>query len=91
VKESLASMDAKAKLDACKEIDDKRADGDDGESVLLDMTKRVNAIPDLSKPLPHTRASIHPRELPAEFQDAAFVQKVVSIYACDFKAFGYEP
>lgn len=55
--------------------------GGEGEEFL---------IPNLGKPLPHTRASLHPRELPDEFKDPSFVAKVVKIYGSDFDAFGYE-
>jgi len=57
--------------------------------TLKVVTSSGQCMPDMTGPLPHTRASIHPRELPIEFTDPTFVSKVVSVYGCDFEAFGY--
>ena len=39
--------------------------------------------------LPHKRASLHSRDLPECFQDPGFVKAVLTVYQCDFDAFGY--
>lgn len=58
-------------------------------TVAVGMDGPTNRSRQTWPSLPHKRASLHSRDLPECFQDPRFVKAVLTVYQCDFDAFGY--
>lgn len=81
------------RLDAVRitdsEVIDTRCPVDFDSSVAVKVDGPANRSRQTWPSLPHKRASLHSRELPECFQDPRFVKAVLTVYQCDFDAFGY--